>query len=857
MILERDSELLLLADLVAEAADGTGRVVLVRGEAGIGKSTLIDRFLSNTKDSAHTLLGACDDLLTPQPFGPLWDIAREETSLTEPLRAGDRRVVWETTLDLLSRSLRPTVLVLEDTQWADEATLDLIKYLGRRIKRTHGVLVLTYRDAEVYADHPLRQAIGDLPLGNVVRVPLRRLSLEAIASMITDDDLDAADVYQLTGGNPLFVREVLASGGDTVPTSVTDTTLGRMSGLSPQARQILELVSVAPGEIERSVVESILDPDPDDFSECVRKGLLRVGAASISFPHDLQRRAVEASLPESERRARNQQILDDLGPNADPARLVHHANEADDAAGIVTFAPLAAAEAMATESRRDAVSHFRTLDPYLDQLDTQSQASILLDWANQSYLLGDQQSIELFERCIALQRQIGDDAALGRTLTIACRANGSHANPERAVHYADEAVTILESRGPSSDLARAYAFRSFLAFFYFDRDELVLPDAERAFAMAEEVGDERAALDALNSMAHLRYSRGEARGMSLMEEGLERAIRIGDHWGEVRALSNMAGMYGDARDVAKASDMARRAVDASARYEMHGLGIDVHTMQAEFLLWSGDWAAAEDMAAIGLQGDPNTVATANRVLSTIQARRGSREAGAATRLMWANIPPGQGATVHDTAAAAVAEYLWLSGDDEPEMLEELKAVLDDGIRLGVPWPSGAMAFWMWKLECLDSAPEGTADFYGWIIDGDYRRAADFWHERTIPYEEGLALMHGHESEQIEALRIFEGLGASAIAEKVRKVLADKGLRVPRGKSQKTKANVAGLTGRQSEVLRYLAEGLTNIEIAEELFVSHRTIENHVSAILMKLDVANRDAAVQAATKQGLLTPSQA
>lgn len=856
MILERDSELVLLASLVDQAAEGRGRVVLVRGEAGIGKSTLINRFLFDVADRAHTLIGECDDLLTPQPFGPLWDVARDEASLVEPLRDGDRRQVWEITRDLLSRSLRPTVLVLEDTQWADEATLDLITYLGRRIATTHGVLVLTYRDAEVYADHPLRQVIGDLPLENLVRIPLKRLSLDAIESMITDDQLDASNVYELTGGNPLFVREVLVSGTDGVPTSVTDTTLARMSGLSPQARQILELVSVAPGEIERSIVEAVLEPAPGDFSECVRKGLLRVGTSAISFPHDLQRRAVESSLSETERKQRNKQILTALGPKADPARLVHHANEAGDISGIVKFGPLAAAAAVSAESRRDAVSHFETLDPHLSQLDVASQASILMDWGDQSYLLGDPQSVDILERCIALRREIGKNVDLARTLTIACRVNATHANPERAIAYADEAVALLEPNGPSSDLARAYAFRSFLAFYYFDSDDLVLPDAEKAFSMAEAVGDETAALDALNSMAHLRYSRGEAGGLTLMEDSLERSIRIGDHVGEVRALSNMAGMYGDARHVARAIDFAQRARNTAARYEMHGTETDVLTMHAEFLLWSGDWAAAEDMAALGLRGGGrNTSSTASRVLSTIQARRGRREAGAAVREMWADVPPGQGATVHDTAAAAVAEYLWLSGDDEPEILGRLKEILDDGLSLGVPWPSGAMAFWMWKLGFLDKAPAGSADFYGWIIDGEYKRAAEFWRDRGIPYEEGLALMHGDQTEQIEALRIFDKLGAAAIADKVRNDLAEQGVRVPRGKARETKANVAGLTGRQSEVLGYLADGLTNIEIAEELFVSHRTIENHVSAILMKLDVPNRERAVETAHDQGLLQTS--
>ena len=115
-------------------------------------------------------------------------------------------------------------------------------------------------------------------------------------------------------------------------------------------------------------------------------------------------------------------------------------------------------------------------------------------------------------------------------------------------------------------------------------------------------------------------------------------------------------------------------------------------------------------------------------------------------------------------------------------------------------------------------------------------------------------MHGDEAEQICAIRIFEDLGATAAANKVRQALLETGTRVPRGPSKESRDNAAGLTARQSEVLGLLALEITNSEIANELFVSHRTVENHVSAILMKLDAASRDSAVEIARERGILTP---
>ena len=211
MLLERDRELVLLADLLAGVDSGGGKVVLLRGEAGIGKSSLVTEFVESSADEVHVLYGSCDDLLTPQPLGPFWDFAREEPSLAEPLENGDRPGVLAATLDLLSRSLRPSILVFEDTHWADEATLDAIKYLGRRIARTNGLLLLTYRDGEVDYDHPLRGVIGDLPPQSVVRIQLGGLSLTAVSSIIGDSDLDPEEVLAATKGNPFLVTERLRS----------------------------------------------------------------------------------------------------------------------------------------------------------------------------------------------------------------------------------------------------------------------------------------------------------------------------------------------------------------------------------------------------------------------------------------------------------------------------------------------------------------------------------------------------------------------------------------------------------------------------------------------------------------------
>jgi len=217
MLLEREQELDLLAGLLADVGLSGGRVVLVRGEAGIGKTTLVREFIDRSFETAHVLVGSCDDLLTARPLGPFRDMARGESSLIDPLQSDDRSGVMDTVLDLLSRNLRPTILVIEDTQWADEATLDVVSVLGRRIDQTNGLLLLTYRDGEVDYEHPLRGVIGGLPPDTVVRVRLPGLSQEAVASLIADSDLDAEVVFKATDGNPFLTIEMTSGGVEGVP----------------------------------------------------------------------------------------------------------------------------------------------------------------------------------------------------------------------------------------------------------------------------------------------------------------------------------------------------------------------------------------------------------------------------------------------------------------------------------------------------------------------------------------------------------------------------------------------------------------------------------------------------------------
>jgi len=848
-----------MSDLLAGVGLSGGKVVLIRGEAGIGKSVLVREFVDVHADEAHILFGSCDDLRTPEPFGPFWEISHEVVSLSRSLEDGDRMAVMSAVLDLLSRRLRPTLLVVEDTHWADEATLDAVRYLGRRIARTNSLLVLTYRDGAVDIDHPLRLVIGELAPEDLVRLRLKGLSADAVSSMVGKAGLDSGRVLALTDGNPLFVSEVITSGVEGVPLSVQDSVLARAGKLSSGARRLLDLVSVIPGESERSLLEIIVEPTKEQMTECVRQGLLRVEGDTVSFHHELTRRAVESALTESDRRRLNQKVLAELDKGADLSRVVHHARQADDVASIVEFAPKAARAAMALESRREASAHFRTLDPYLDRIAEADRAAIFDDWARTEAYLDNAESLDIMARAIALHRSTGDNRALARALIFAVRVNEFIGRPQAADACAVEAVAILESYPPSADLAYAVSQQAWLSMM---RGDMVraIELADRTLELAEETGDELTVIHALTTKGVATYSRGDPDGLRLLEEARRRAHHGGYSFEEAQALYNMASVAAERRELEVVSDLAQRAIDTAARYELRAAENYARAFYAEVLVWKGEWVAAESLAAEVLKSRPGrnllSESIAGRVLGRLQARQGIPEAKDTLDRTWSQTEAAGEIRNLLPTAAAQAEYMWLTGGSDPNRITRFREVLDDGIRLEYPWVGGDLALWLWKLDELSEVPDGIAEPYRLVMEGEPAEAAVIWHEKGIPYDRGLALMHGDERGQLEALEVFETLGATAVASKHRESLRDQGVSVPRGKGQDTRHHAAGLTARQAEVLQLLDEGITDTEIANRLFVSPRTIHHHVSAILAKLDASTRKEAVAQAHADGLLTAAE-
>ena len=296
-LLEREPELALLTERLDEVRElGQGRIVLASGEAGSGKTTLLTRFADATGEA--TLTGACDPLFTPRPLGPLLDVADHVDGLDELIRGA---VVPHDVAALLAQHLRrrpASVFVLEDLHWADEATLDVVKLLARRIDGVPALLVVSYRDDELDVRHPARLVLGDLaPMPAVSRVRLRALSPSAVEELAAPAGVDGEELYRKTGGNPFFVVEAIAAGGDEVPETIRDAVLARVARLTPPAHEVVETISVVPQPVEPWLVSALLRDRSAELDECVGAGILTVDGGRTSFRHELARLAVEGSIP--------------------------------------------------------------------------------------------------------------------------------------------------------------------------------------------------------------------------------------------------------------------------------------------------------------------------------------------------------------------------------------------------------------------------------------------------------------------------------------------------------------------------------------------------------------------------------
>ena len=873
--LERDDASAVLYAQLARARSARGGVVIVAGEAGIGKTTLVRSFLRHGTGVSRALVGGCDPLESPRPLAPLIDAARPVApDLARRLASGvPRATAFASALDLIDDAGGPVVFVLEDLHWADDATLDLFTFLARRLETRPALLVVTFRSDEVDDRHPLRLRLGDIHAHVLARIELHPLSVEAVRILVEEAELpdaSANDVYEASRGNPFFVTEIIASmsGGrwrsDTVPETVRDAVLARASRLPPNARVVLDAASVIPGRGPRWLVAAIADVPSDQFVDgletCCALGLLeRQPDGFLQFRHELGRLAIERALPESRGRAHHAAALAALRGSPSPtdlARLAYHAAGADDGAAVVDLAPRAAREAAAAGGYREAAALIESALRYAHLYDAGLQGDLLLRLAHARSSLGHFEA-ELDAACRAARSFAGaGDLEREAEAYVECsKAEGLLGRRADGIRYLERAGDLLGDDPPPSRavvlLESAWCSEYMLARIPGDAET----HGQRAMSLATEI-DEPAlfAQTAIQSGISLCMA-GDDSGLERVRRGMQIGAELGDDQLVAHGHRQIGSGYGELRRYDIALPALRQGIEYTAERELVGPGMYIAAWLARCELETGDWASAGRRAA-ELAALPRCVGTARFVtlvtLGWLRSRRGdpgvddtldealelARTASHVQR-MW-------------PVAACRAEHAWMHDrlDDEMPVLAEALEMAT-----ALDYRPAIEELEHWYALAGESPPVERDDLmtpFGLSAVGHAARAAAAWDAIGCPYEAAFArLLTGDPDNLRDAARTFDELGSTPMRERTTRVLRDRGERVPRGPNRSTSSNPHGLTDRELDVLALLPSGSTNAEIGATLYISERTVGHHVSRILSKLDVSTRAEAAVVAVQLGL------
>jgi DNA-binding CsgD family transcriptional regulator/tetratricopeptide (TPR) repeat protein len=854
-LLERKTALDALAESAVQARSGEGRLVLVEGEAGVGKSTLLEQFTHDLPDS-RLLSGACDGMFTPRPLGPLFDVAQQVHGRLYSLCRADasREQLFDALLTELCEPGPLPVVVIEDVHWADEATLDLLGFLARRIREIAVLLIVSYRNDELADTHPLRIALGHLAVQRCARrLLLAPLSAQAVRMLSAGRGVDPEELYNVTGGNPFYVREVLEAGLGQVPSSARDVVLARAARLGMKARETLEAAALIGGTVDERLLRHVVAGPA--LAEVISSGLV-VDHPVLRFRHEIARQAIEQAVLSTRRaelHARILQGLRNLGCD-DDARLAFHAEEASDGPAALDHAASAGRHARTLASHREAARQFERALRFADGEAPASIAARWIELATELSMIDHWPDAETaYTRALENWRAAGDPLGEGDTLRRMSSALWRLCRGDEILTAAEAAVAILEPLGPTPELAAAYGTLAALQNEP-GRLDVVVPLARRAQELAVRFGVPAVQSRAATTEAQAMWLAG-GEWEPMLRRALAIALENGIEYEAGFAYTNLHELHCANRDYAKADPYFH---DGVAYCEDHDLGTyysclrGVRTSTLERL---GRW---DESAGIAEAVIASVASPVNRMipmtsLSLVVARR---DKGDVWPHLHAAMTAADGSTGQMYIAAvrlARAEARWLESDltgarQEAELADDACADLTD------PWLNGEIAVWLLRTGSARTSQRELAEPYRLQLAGNHRGAAELFDALGCPYDAALALLDAPDELALRrALDICDALGAVATARIIRQKMRSLGIRsVPAGQRAATRENPLGLTQREQEVLELLCEGRTNASIATKLVISPKTVDHHVSAVLAKLGVSKRTEVT--AAKRAAATP---
>lgn len=856
-LIERENMMVMLQQHLKKVSDEEGHCILISGEAGIGKTALMKEFCKQQKLSGNVFWGSCDDLFTPRPLGPLYDVLWQITkkSRSNGLSEKSRTELFIDFFQEIDALEGVVIVVFEDIHWADNGTLDFIQYAVRRIEQLSCLFILTFRENEMNLKPSLRNMLGQLPPDSYSKFELLPLSKPAVIEMATSKGFNGEEVFGISGGNPFYVNEILASYSPGIPEKIKNSILAVFYQQKTGVKNAWEIWSIIPDGLEVELVPKL--KSSTDLENCFALDIIRVKDAKVVFKHEIYRRTIEETLNPIRKIELNKKMLelflDIFEGNGQIERILHFAKHASERQLVVKYATLVARKAASAGSHQEAAKLWCTAIEYYEGNNTLPLTDLYERYIDECFLDGQiQEAIAYTQNVLEIRTKSAASDQMVACLCLLCRLWWIEGNSIRTGDFAKQALEYAGTQGVStSATAMAYGTFADVGARAGTQAECLLW-AERAFQMTKDTDNEEVLCRVMMVKGNVQiaqYASAE-QAIEVLKQSLDKALSTSNFQLTGYAFLNLAG---NAIRI-KNYELAESTLVAGIRYcETQGLSFwnaCLLSWKARLSLETGNWPEARSISDYLLKNEshPSIIkATALAVLGRILIRQ--KEDGIGL-LQEAKRIAMDGLDLHAIffSINALLEYEWLNDSQviDTDDIMQVSALIQSS---GTYEEQVEFSFWMMKASRkFQLADQDNSD-----IHAKLDCATVFNRQATYPYEQALILFNGSEDDKRNAVSIAQKLMATAVCEKMQQEMRSLGIKnIPRGIRSSTRANAALLTEREMEILTLLKGELQNKEIASQLFISAKTVDHHISNILVKLDTNSRHKAVAEAMRMGIL-----
>ncbi|MEM8508645.1 MAG: LuxR C-terminal-related transcriptional regulator [Bacteroidota bacterium] len=842
---ERDHIIQILNNSLRQSNE-TGQIVLLSGHPGMGKTSVVKKFLNALPISLPSYVGYCDALFTPRPLGPLQDILVSEHKDTYVLKENQRDSMF---MSLFNMVKERSVLVFEDVHWADNGTLDFIKFLSRRLQFTKCLLILTFRPDEIKETSIL--GISHNTGHRIHRVQLQPLSKDIVLALSQEKGIDGSHVFALTNGNPFYTFEYLNNPSDGIPESINNLIVSRLAVLETKEQEALSVIALFPNPVALPIVTKLVEHWDSVLINPTEYGFISIEGNLLRFRHEIVRLVIASSVSAIKKIVLHSGILEILKEEdtADISELIHHARGAKKFSLVAELAPTAARRASQLGVHKEAAFLFKAAIECTEQLPNKEWGRLLEEYSFECYLTNNlQEAINFRYKALEhIERTSKNDiSGIGINYCWLSRLYWYQADSANAFKFGELAVKSL-GECPNQNYA-AQTFSNYGQLY------MLKGDFVQAIHWNTKAYDIAKSLNNLDIQSHSLTNLGSIRirTKKTVEEGyanLELAEKLAI---EAQNHDHLARIYTTllCDKVIKRKDPSQimeKTLDFCMKHQVESYYHYNLAWRSYYLFQKGEWqeslTISEQLLGVSNQARVNTlVAVISK--SRILMRQGNADVKELLIQIAKIAEKTEEALRMVPIAIAMLEFEWLFDFTFEDRNIIFSAIEQLSKGYGVETYSGELAFWCSSHGMIHTLKTDPSDGFNFLIEKDKERSIAYWTSNDFPYELALSYCLGDDDDIREGLHILDKLQAVQTKKRIREYLKNSGRQsVPKGIRRSTRSNPLHLTNREMDVLSQVSKGLSNSEIASTLFISSKTVDNHVSSILMKMEVNARQKAV--------------